>query len=726
MEDMIVLALLGLASLLVSIVVAAQLSKLKWSVEELKRRVSKLEEQRESRTAAAAAARPVIPPPLPAFLQQPPPTPAPSTPPIATTLPPAINWESILGVKLFAWIGGLALFLGVVFFVKYAFDNNLITPLMRIVAGAVIGVLLILIALIPAVRRYRVSAQSLCATGVLILYADIYAAHAFYNLIALTPASVLMWIVTAGALILAARLDAQSAAWLAGIGGFVTPALLWTRQDNPIALFGYVGVLNFGVAAVAALKRWNYLTLLAAFGSVVIEFSWTADFFGVARPEVARIIFLAIEAQFLAICIARQTTGSGENWSVAATAVTGFATLAFCVLTASAHFRYSWDYVFLMLVLGDAGLIALAMAARKVPKPEALGTIIGGALAFTWLAEWASHEQMFLAAEPVVVIAWYVALFLLFAVTPYFCGPKRSWPWFISAVAGPLQFWFVYRLVIERMADNWIGLLPLAFALPAAIGVAYLVGKERVPLASGDSRLAMQGAALLTFITLVFPVQFEREWITLGWALEGLALILLFRWIPNRRLRAVAVIILCAAFVRLALNPAVLHYHPRSQVPIFNWYLYVYGAAAFCFGLSARFFGEPREKNYERNAPALLYLLVGITLFLLMNIEIADYFSIGPTLTFSFSGNFARDMTYTIAWAVFAFALLVIGISFKASAARFAAIGLLCLTLAKLFLHDLDSLNQLYRIAAFITVAIIAIVASFAYQRFLSPSTKKS
>jgi len=723
---MILLALLGLASLVVSIVVAAQFSKLKWSVEELKRRVLKLEEQRESRTAAAAAARPVNPPPLPAFLQQPPPEPAPSTPPIAAMSPPAINWESILGVKLFAWIGGLALFLGVVFFVKYAFDNNLITPLMRIVAGAMIGALLIIIALFPAVRRYRVPAQSLCATGILILYADIYAAYSFYNLIALTPASVLMWIVTGAALILATQLDAQSAAWLAIVGGFLTPALLWTRRDNPAALFGYIGILNCGVAAVSALKRWNYLILLAAFGSVIIEFSWAADIFGSTRPETARIIFLAIEAQFLAICIARRATRSDENWSIAATAVTGFAALAFCVLTSETQFRYRWDYIFPMLLLGDAGLIALAVTARSTPKPEALGAIIGGALVFTWLAEWAWHQQMFLTAEPAVVVAWYVALFLLFAVTPYFCGVKRVWPWFIGAVAGPLQFWFVYQFVVERFGEDWIGLLPLAFALPATIGVAYLAGKERVPLASGDSRLATQGAAVLTFISLVFPVQFEREWITLGWALEGLALILLFRWIPNRRLRAVALIVLCAAFVRLAINPAVLHYHPRSQVPIFNWYLYVYGAAAICFGLSARLFGPPREKNYECIAPAILYLLAGITLFLLMNIEIADYFSIGPTLTFSFGGNFARDMTYTIAWALFAFALLVIGISFKVRAARFAAIALLCFTLAKLFLHDLDSLNQLYRIAAFITVAIIAIVASFAFQRFLSPSVKNS
>lgn len=93
-------------------------------------------------------------------------------------------------------------------------------------------------------------------------------------------------------------------------------------------------------------------------------------------------------------------------------------------------------------------------------------------------------------------------------------------------------------------------------------------------------------------------------------------------------------------------------------------------------------------------------------MFLLLNIEIADYFSIGPTLTFSFSGNFARDMTCSIAWALFAFELLLAGMRVRAKAVRYAGLALLILTLVKLFLHDLGNLNQLYRISAFIGVAL--------------------
>lgn len=43
-------------------------------------------------------------------------------------------------MKLFAWIGGLALFLGVAFFVKYSFENNLVPPELRVTLGFLTGV----------------------------------------------------------------------------------------------------------------------------------------------------------------------------------------------------------------------------------------------------------------------------------------------------------------------------------------------------------------------------------------------------------------------------------------------------------------------------------------------------------------------------------------------------------------------------------------------------------
>src|SRR6266853_1461679 len=140
---------------------------------------------------------------IPAAASVPPPLPIPS--PSLTTSPPppppvrrAIDWEAFMGVKLFAWIGGFVLFLGVVFLVKYSFENNLITPGMRVVIGTVVGFALIMTGWLTATRRYRVSGQSLCATGILVLYGNIFAAHVFYHLIALGAAFASMAIVSGG------------------------------------------------------------------------------------------------------------------------------------------------------------------------------------------------------------------------------------------------------------------------------------------------------------------------------------------------------------------------------------------------------------------------------------------------------------------------------------------------------------------------------------------------
>src|SRR5205814_2736347 len=129
----------------------------------------------------AAVARPETPGPIPL---SPPPKPVAPGPPPPPTIPPPpppvpskpFDWEAFFGVKLFAWIGGFVLFLGIVFLVKYSFENNLITPAMRVVIGTAVGIALIVIGWLTASNRFRVSGQSLFATGVLVLFGNIFPA----------------------------------------------------------------------------------------------------------------------------------------------------------------------------------------------------------------------------------------------------------------------------------------------------------------------------------------------------------------------------------------------------------------------------------------------------------------------------------------------------------------------------------------------------------------------
>ena len=141
---------------------------------------------------------------------------------------------------------------------------------------------------------------------------------------------------------------------------------------------------------------------------------------------------------------------------------------------------------------------------------------------------------------------------------------------------------------------------------------------------------------------------------------------------------------------------------------------------------AAQLLAPPRHSVLGHNALPLLYSLGTVLAFLLVNVEIADYFSNpgAAALTFEFTGNFARDMSYSIAWALFALLLLIVGMRKRIAPVRYAGLGLLGITVVKLFFHDLSQLDQLYRISAFVVVAVIAILASFLYQRFLGVTGK--
>jgi uncharacterized membrane protein len=105
-------------------------------------------------------------------------------------------------------------------------------------------------------------------------------------------------------------------------------------------------------------------------------------------------------------------------------------------------------------------------------------------------------------------------------------------------------------------------------------------------------------------------------------------------------------------------------------------------------------------------------------LFLVLNIEIADYHSTGSTLTFRFSATLAQDLSYTLGWGIFALALLAAGIRGRHRPARMASIALLLVTVLKCFLHDLGRLGGLYLVASFVGLAICLALVALALQRF--------
>jgi uncharacterized membrane protein len=366
-------------------------------------------------------------------------------------------------------------------------------------------------------------------------------------------------------------------------------------------------------------------------------------------------------------------------------------------------------------------LTVLLLGVARLFASHALPALaLGGVAAL----EYAWHFHRFDPAAPVIPLQWYLLFYAIFTLYPFlflkrFAG--ATLPWSASALAGLPQFLLIHRLVAAAYPNSMMGLLAAAFAVPPLLSLVAVL--KRVPAESQArlTQLALYGGVALFFITLIFPLQFDRQWLTIGWGLEGAALLWLYHRVPHRGLQTAGAALLVAAFARLALNPAVFEYHARADAPILNWYLYAYGIVTATLFAAGKLSASPRDRLYSLRLPPLFISLGTVLAFLLLNIEIADYFSQpGAHLTFDFTGNFARDMSYSIAWAIFALLLLVIGIARRLPASRYAALALLGVTLLKLFIHDLASLGQLYRIGAFIGVAIIAMLASLAYQRFFN------
>jgi uncharacterized membrane protein len=112
-----------------------------------------------------------------------------------------------------------------------------------------------------------------------------------------------------------------------------------------------------------------------------------------------------------------------------------------------------------------------------------------------------------------------------------------------------------------------------------------------------------------------------------------------------------------------------------------------------------------------------------ILLFLLLNIEIADYFAIGPTITFDFaSSSLAQDLSYTLGWAVFAVALLGAGIVTHSKPGRITAIVLVGIAMLKCAFHDLWRLGGLYRVGSLVGIALCALLITVALQKFVLTS----
>lgn len=372
-------------------------------------------------------------------------------------------------------------------------------------------------------------------------------------------------------------------------------------------------------------------------------------------------------------------------------------------------------------------LLAALVATRQAHGGWLVATMVAAALAHL-------GQQARIDLHPSSGRVWLIGLFafaLVASLLPALVGERaRSHvgTFRAASLAGPsvlLPALATHRLLFTTPTK---GAVPLALAL---FGLVTLMLARRFLEPNSELRrsgFAWSAAASLSLVSVAIPIQLRNEWITVGWALQGAAVTMLGRRIGHRGLLYYGMALFAAAFTRLCLNPEVLAYHPPSGRPVLNWiaYTYLVPLASMLFGarelarVVASAEGDPtRSARDLRIASVSLGLAAIVVGFVFVNLTVIDAFAVGRNLELPVDREPARDLTISLAWAVYATGLLAIGMWRKSSGLRKTSLALVLLTCSKVFLYDLGNLRDLYRVASLVGLAFALILISLAYKRFV-------
>jgi uncharacterized membrane protein len=584
------------------------------------------------------------------------------------TAPAGKGWEEILVENWLVWLGGVALALGGAFLVKLSIDYGLLTPVVRVGLGVLLGLALWagaewIVWGEPAEARASNVSQALAAAGAATIFASVYAAYQLYGLLPPALAFPLLAL-TAAATVLMSLQHGPFVAILGLAGAFAVPAIVGSEQPSAFALFAYLVLVGAGSLALLRHRAWWWLAWIALAGSIGWALLWLAMLYDPADVWVVGGYLLAQIGLFAALRRGIPGVPFREGvieepavraivrtafWAISVAVLAlvqvdsdGTAALGFAFLTALSLLAFAYCDSRLDDVLAAAGTLAamlLALWSLPLPvdqrigllhnlPPEEVGRFLTVAIAFGLLLGAGS-----------------------FAVLARVPRPSR-WA-ALSAAAPPVLLAVSYwRIVAFGIDLDWT---IVALALAASeLAAAYWAAQRRDGEAENELVLAAYAVGVLGCTILAAVFVLENAWLTVALALHLPAL----AWVEGRLhlpvLRGVALGIAAAVLVRLTLNPEVLRY-ALSDTLIFNWLLYGYGVPAAAFILATRQFGSRADDLLVK------VLEAGSVVFsvLLVTLELWHALSDRP-LRFVLD-NFALNAAETIAWLAMAGWLLHLG-----------------------------------------------------------------
>lgn len=510
----------------------SRFSQLESDLDQVKGELARLRGPRPPEAPAAPPARlddtaPVVvpqwirelPPPLPTPAAPPAPTPLAAPPPLppaaapAPPLPPTVvsapplpppppaelrapfDWESLVGVKLFSYIAGIALLVAAIAFLRYGVEHGWLGAPVRMAIGLLVGLGLLAGCETRRARAYAVTAQALTAAGVATLFSTFYAASALWHLLPGAASFVLMALVTAVAVGLSIRRDSVFIALLGLLGGFATPLLLSTGEDHPIGLFGYLALLNIGLGWVAYRKRWPLLTALTLAFTALYQLGWVVRFLDASKLGIGLGVFLLFPLLGLgALFLSR-------DWEAPAlfrhtASLSALPPLLFAMHMAmnpvyGQHFGLMFGFLFLVA----AGLAAVAL----LKGPEWLHAL-GAAAVLLVFATWLGFSY--------TSDAWPAIL----GFTALFAALYLGVPWLQARLTIKRPFLGTGLLAVSAAPVLMGAFTALVFLEPATASPLALFGAVLLVLALAGAYAIRFGEGTVWFLAALFALAAETAW----------------------------------------------------------------------------------------------------------------------------------------------------------------------------------------------------------------------
>lgn len=488
---------------------------------------------------------------------------------------------------------------------------------------------------------------------------------------------------------------------------------------------GPLGRVLIGLVAGAALIAWSerfrsrgYLAFaysLKATGSGILYISLWAAFslYHLVPASVAFIAMIAVTAfnGFLAWV--------QEAELLALYAIVGGLITPMLVSTGENHEITLFSYL-LMLDLAVLVLVALRPWSRLL-FVAFLGTVF---FVMGWWFTFYSPAQIGRTAF------FLTCFFLVFALAPRLVrlnlptyGSSSQWDHLamvLLPVANAGLGFVAFNSLFESSTAEWVSpWLAVAFA-------AFYLLLVRLPGATAlrESPALLSSLHLATavvFLTIAIPLKTHGRWLTIGWLVEGAALLWASARVRSQLLHVLGLICLVLGlFALLAINP------DASAVPFFNqrFATHCVAIAVFVFvaWVAHRALPDERQRpeiSWQTIAAAALLLVNGLIL-LAVSWEIHSfwwYWSWRGDSALLHDYTMYAQFSYSAFFMAFGAVLLSLGFWRHSAFLRWQALVLLAVSIGKVFLVDMGALSQGLRIVSFLGLGALLLAVSFVYQR---------